>query len=114
MTLKPRSKAKMMLLQKAISAHFDKDSMQFRSAAAVVSELEHKIQDLRGNIKATGKDHSNDVLDAEVVSKHRNWLEDQIKELNMELARALVSLDQARAQLALSSAKCEIIKRIQR
>lgn len=114
MKLRPGSEKKIETIHKAISAKYDTDKVQFTFAIAVVSRIENKISELRDSIVMPAAEQNICVVETSIARKHRSWVEAEIKKLNLEMARARVDLEDARAKLAQSSAKFEVVKRLKK
>ena len=105
---------KVRRLERAISARYDSDTMNFRSANLATAQIEGRIAQLRAMLLDLGATTTGSPLNASIAIKHRSWIETQIKALNIELASAYVKREEARNLLATSSAKSEIVKRLRK
>lgn len=103
---------KVMRLSRAINVRYERDIAFFEQANAKVSKIELEIDLLRGRLSYQSIDGGFDIAEMKAAGVHRRWIEQQIRNLNLKLARALVEKESARHLFAISAARRETVKRL--
>ena len=113
MSVSRRSKINLQRLDGVVRHTVSRDEAQLKDLLGTIRSIEQQIYELRQAVARPASEFVNaDHISGMVADKHRKWLEQRIRQLNMKLVAAMAQREEARGRLARSVGKREAIKKL--
>ena len=108
----PKKDPRLAQLTGLFEASFQAAQAVHIEANAQVAALEQEIADLRERHALLGQTAKFDAADVLSAGRHKAWIMQKIKALNLELARAMVVEHECREALALENGRKQVLGKL--
>jgi len=103
---------RLVQLSALFEASFQAAQAAHIAASTQVATLEQAIADLRDRHALLGQTAKFDAADVLSAGRHKAWIMQKIKALNLELARAMVVEDECREALAQENGRKQVLSKL--